>query len=117
MVSGRATTSFVDGMQPLSGTDVPGRLSSGRVLERPENGSGDSQRGYLHRMPVLHVELFLRSSAIQSRTRRGRQMRYVPQPAGGGPRTGVRGGMPRGGNSNRDRKHRRVEARLFGERE
>src|SRR5690242_16011555 len=51
---------------------------------RTQNGSCDSQRGNLHRRPVLHVELFLWTSPIQSGTRCCREMRYAPQPAGGG---------------------------------
>jgi ferredoxin len=69
---------------------------------KTQNRSGDSQRGYLHRMSVLHVELFPRSSPIQSRTRCRWQMRYVPQPAGGGARTSMRGSVPGEGNTNRN---------------
>ena len=36
-----------------------------------------SQCRCLHRMPVLHVELFVRCTAVQPGTRRGGQMRHV----------------------------------------
>ena len=61
----------------------------------PITGVVIAQRGYLHRLPVLHVELFLRSAPIQPGARCGRQMRYVPQPVRGGARTGVRGSVSR----------------------
>ncbi len=47
----------------------------------PVTGVVHPQRRRLHRLPVLHLELFVRSAAVQPGARRGGQVRYVPQPS------------------------------------
>ena len=69
-----------DGLQSLPGAVLPDRLPGGGVHQGSGHRRGDSQRRGLHRLPVLHLELFLRRAAIQSGARRGGQVRYVPQP-------------------------------------
>ena len=66
----------------------------GSVHEGPRDRNRAAQRGYVHRLPVLHVELFVRRAAVQSGARRGRQVRHVPQPAQRWHVARVRVGLP-----------------------
>ena len=46
----------------------------------PATGIVQPQRRRLHRLSVLHLELFVRRAAVQPRARRRRQVRHVPRP-------------------------------------
>ena len=72
------------------------RLPGGRLHEGPGHRHRAAQRGRLHRLPVLHVELFLRRAAVQPGARRRRQVRHVPRPAGGRQRPACVDACPEG---------------------
>jgi hypothetical protein len=78
---------------------VPGRC----LYERPCDRHRAPQRGCVHRLPVLHLELLLRRAAVQPGARRGREVRHVPRPAVGGTEPGLRERLPRGRHPDRDR--------------
>ena len=97
----------ITALDPTCLTGLPGR----RLHQGRRHGHRAPQRRHLHRLPVLHVELLLRRAAVQPGARRRRQVRHVPRPARARPGAGLRGRLPRGRDSHRDRQHRRVASR------
>ena len=68
----------------------------------PRHRHRASQRGRVHRLPVLHLELLVRRAAVQPGARRRRQVRHVPWPPGARAVAGVRERVSAG----RDRRSR-----------
>jgi hypothetical protein len=98
----------LDRLQPLSRCGMFEGLPGGRVPERSSHRDRAAQRGSLHRLPVLHLELPLRRAAVQPRAGRGGQVRPVLRAAGGIARPGLRGSLPRDRDSRGTRQYRRM---------
>ena len=108
MVSRGQPVVSVDGLQSLPRADVSGGLPGRRLYQGSDHWHRASQRRRLHRLSVLHVELFVRRPAVQPRARRGGKVRHVSWPALARPGTCVRQRLPGGGARDRDCERRRV---------
>jgi len=78
------------------------------VLERSRHRHRAPQRRRLHRLPILHVELFVRCPSVQPRARRGQQMRHVPRALVDRSDPGLCERMPGRRNRDRDRERRHM---------